>query len=446
MNWWHRLVSEWRSQDNREQRKWDALVIGCFLFLLFFLPRPTFDDGSYIVWAQYIRDEGLSHIYHLHYVNYMPINIFGLQAWQLLSGLFQIGLTEGVHYFKIFPLLFDCLTVLLLLRFAKRYGIGLIGVLALFLPNIAFWYNSFIWGQLDSIYTFFVVLTFYLLLKRQPLAAFLAFVLALNAKLQAVIFLPALGLFAWVHIFQPQKHPVRKLIQTVGVSGAIAMIAQFLLFAPFWAHSPAQIMTLIWERTTALSTYVTFNADNFWILVGAQSMVTLDTSPWLLGMSYHVWGYLLFSLATFLAFLPLIVMFLEPYWSYLTALKKFRFLKFSMLAEAMQAELLSLILYIQGLSFFFFLTQMHERYSHPAIVFAGIFALLSKKKAIFLCTCIAYVLNLERIDLFWQDTIDLSQISWINQISALLYMIGLGLAFWHLYRLYLTHQRLKTKP
>lgn len=51
-------------------------------------------------------------------------------------------------------------------------------------------FNSSLWAQCDSIYTFFVVLALYLLYKEKNLASFIVLGVALSFKLQAVFILP----------------------------------------------------------------------------------------------------------------------------------------------------------------------------------------------------------------------------------------------------------------
>jgi len=49
------------------------------------------------------------------------------------------------------------------------------------------------------------------------------------------------------------------------------------------------------------------------------------------------------------------------------------------------------------LLFFFFCTQMHERYSHPAIFFLVLYSILSRKWYIGLLGSLAYLLNIDGV-------------------------------------------------
>ena len=48
------------------------------------------------------------------------------------------------------------------------------------------------------------------------------------------------------------------------------------------------------------------------------------------------------------------------------------------------------------LSFFYFNTQMHDRYSHPALIFIITYSILNRKWILPILACSAYLLNLDR--------------------------------------------------
>ena len=68
-----------------------------------------------------------------------------------------------------------------------------------------------------------------------------------------------------------------------------------------------------------------------------------------------------------------------------------------------EAELVRMIeqkreegVFLSILGFFFFNTQMHERYSHPAMLMAFLYGILNKNYWIYGITSIAYFLNMEK--------------------------------------------------
>lgn len=430
-----------------EQRKWDLLVIGFYAFLMFFLPTQSFDWDSYVRWAEQMRLIGLENIYHYWAVNYMPLNVFAIYLWQLICEAQGYVLNQWFHLLKIYGMVFDAATVLLLFRFAKRWNASLLTVALLFLPNLAFQYNSFIWGQFDTVYTFFVLLSVYFIAKKQPLAALFSFFWALNGKIQAIIFFPALVSFAWLYIYQGTKDGILRAGKTMAIGLGVSVLVQALLLAPFTGTPPLLILDLILTRSVSLSTWITFNADNFWTLIGVPSMQLSDTTIWIAGQTYHTWGVWLFLASTFLAFLPAFISVITSFSPFHGLLRKTgrTVLPMREWPTAAVLQWMALVCYIQAMSFFYFLTQMHERYSHPAIVFAGLFALFSRQKSIFVLTCVAYFLNLERVNQYWNQTIGIGQISWIGQFSAALFLIALLLAFRSLGGLYLVNIQQKRR-
>lgn len=405
-----------------KQYKHELLVVLGFLFLALFTPRVTFDWASYVVWAQYIREHGLANIYQLHYVNYMPLNIFALHAWQLVATALGNSLVEAVHWVKIYPMVFDCLTVLLVLQLARQLHISKSLVIIIFMLNPAFHYNSYIWGQFDSVYAFFVVVSLLMILKDRYGLAAVAYLLAMNAKLQAIIFSPLLFVVICLRILSQKKKNTPMTMARTSATVLCLLGIQWVLFMPFTSHSIGEILSMIWQRSSDLSSYVTFNADNFWLLVGAKTMLTQDTASWQLGWSYQAWGYGLFFTSSGVALLPFV-------WQLCKALYK-RSIPDRQLSDDDQIELSVLTGYLISLQFFFFLTQMHERYVHPAVLFATIFVLLQKKWLLLILLSAAYLINMERLLQFWWITDRIQEYVALDMLAAVLFALAWMYGWW----------------
>lgn len=134
-------LDHWLSQGFRAE----LLSLIFFVGLVFIMPRHVFDWGSFVQWALYMRQDGFANIYQ-HWVNYMPLNLYPIQLWQLVLGWLQLDLVREVHWLKLYPLFFDWATVLLLLRWAKHYRLSVGLTLLCFLPNIGFHANGFFLG------------------------------------------------------------------------------------------------------------------------------------------------------------------------------------------------------------------------------------------------------------------------------------------------------------
>lgn len=415
------------------QHRYELVVLTFFLFLALFIPKASFDWASYVVWAQYIQEHGLSNIYQLHYVNYMPLNIFAIHLWQVVVEKLGYDLVEKVHWLKLYAMLFDCMTVLVVLRLVRQLNRSVGLAVSVLLLNIAFHYNSCVWGQFDSVYTFFSFLSLLWVYQKKYAYSSIAYLLALNAKLQAIIFLPLLLLVAVVQVIQSKKRPSLKRIFTRGAATTLCLLGiQWLLFMPFTPHTAREILSVIWQRSSELSSYVTFNADNFWLIVGAESMITQDTALWLLGLSYKSWGMFLFFVSSGMLLLAFI-------WEPIIAhLRKHRIHTSVRFREA-QLEQVMILAYMISLQFFFFFTQMHERYGHPAVLFATVFFLLSKKPGLLILTSVAYLVNMERVFAHWWFTQSATQLVALDRVAAWLY------AFAWLYGVFLFLESIRGK-
>lgn len=294
--------------------------------------------------------------------------------------------------------------------------------------------TAFFWGQFDGVYTFFVLVSALLIIAKRPTWALLAFVLALNAKLQAIIFWPVLITFVWLHIFADQPQRWRQVAKTVVTSSLLGFGMTAILFSPFTGTELGQSLQLIWSRSVEMASWVTFNADNWWILMGVKSMDTVVTEPWLFGWSYHWWGYILYGSLMIVTLGPTLMVILRQWWP--TRLPK-RLAPLlpspRQLSPTVMTEWLLWSLYLQALGFFFFLTLMHERYSHPAVVFAGVLAVLTRRLDILFLTSLAYFLNMEWVGGYFHPWLNLAAWSEVSMVAATLYLLALGIAIIRLY-------------
>lgn len=102
---------------------------------------------------------------------------------------------KPLYSYKIFSIIFDFLLALntgkLIYKITEnKYKALLSYATVLFLPN--FILNSSVWAQCDSIYSFFVLLSFYYLYLKNDKKAIIYFTLAFCFKIQAIFFLPVI--------------------------------------------------------------------------------------------------------------------------------------------------------------------------------------------------------------------------------------------------------------
>ena len=118
------------------------------------------------------------------------------------------SLIPEITAIKLISILFDVGNAFWVYRIARhkypKGAVPLLGAAVFFaLPTVLL--NSAWWGQADAIYTFFVLASFYFLLKDHSLPALIFFGIAVSFKLQAVFFAPFLFLLTlkrripWTH-------------------------------------------------------------------------------------------------------------------------------------------------------------------------------------------------------------------------------------------------------
>lgn len=374
--------------------------LGLFYLLICFSVFPSGYQGDLAAWKEMIDgilQYGVSNYYHHFKAPYLPVLVY------LLNGFGEIVDKEyylhHLYIFKLLPLLFHGGLSLVIWHMLKIRGLAQERIW-LFTLNVAILYNAYIWGQIDDIPSFFLILSLYVLMlnitRLRIIFLAVGLTLLLNTKPQFSIFFPLILLYLL------QQIPDKKS-RLIGVSSALTV--QFLLLLPY-LHDLLQFWNVI-AGSVDLYNYVSNNAYNFQnLILSDANYYTRDHQILIAGLTYKKVGFLLF----FSQFILLMVS-----WGWLLFRSK---------KSDKHFQLLILSLILAGLQFFLFPTQIHERYAHPVIILAGIYAILFPSRrhmTAYLALSIAYFINLEDIlrfrelpnyDIFLMD----------RQLSAGLYL------------------------
>lgn len=248
----------------------------------------------------------------------------------------------GVAFNKIPAIIADLGLGLLIYKIGSRLGTkklaGLATIFYLFLP--ATWYNSAYWGQIESLYSFFVVLSFFFIFRERFLWSVVS--LGISALIKPT------GLFVFP-IFLIYLLKEKKFIDLF-FGGIIFLVLAEILYFPFQPFN-----TLPWAFNFYLKSfggeinYLTANAFNFWAIIfgfGVKNTILF------LGLPAKYWGWGIFLVITLLICFKL--------WK--VRLKKSLFMA----------------VFLTAFSAFLFLPLMHERYFYTALVFAAIVGSFSK--------------------------------------------------------------------
>jgi hypothetical protein len=349
------------------------LLIAFVVYFLISLPIYSGDVKNHVAWGQSLLEQGPYGFFDrtfpgYSFPTYPPLIMFSFAiSWWLYQ--FKLGaiyfLNSAVPIFPS-PLVHWMEWENVWISFLKLPGligaIAFAGVLPwvlkksgetlaiknkyliafLLLINPAVIYVASVWGQTDLIQNLFLVLALGFTFNKKFWWAFIFAGIALMTK-HTILLLWGVYMF-----YLLKEFGIKRTIQAVVVS----LVIFYLSYLPF--HSPSLIWPLqfYYSNFTLVDFGVAENALNMW---GAIIDFGMAPSSTFAGISYDLWGYILFTIFV----LPITILF------YLKKTTKYQLFQYLFL--------------ISGFYFFFF-TRMHERYMIPVVLFATILVCFKQRK------------------------------------------------------------------
>jgi dolichyl-phosphate-mannose-protein mannosyltransferase len=321
------------------------------------------DDLRYFrLWGATIASGGPEDFYAskgLH--NYPPGYMYVLWLLGELDEKIGFDRSEWDYLLKLPSILADLGSAYLLyLLLAGLTARERLGAAALYLLFPAALLVGAIWGQVDSILAFLVLLAVYLLDRGRPLAGALAFTLGFLVKPQALAALPFLIFWVvrdhrplWWRIRANVRVPMPPMLwlRMIGASMSVALIVALPFFPSPLLWRP--IVDLVHQVKHAATEFYPINSSyayNFWQLLGIARRcdvpvcrdkgtgVVSDGTDFL-GLTTRHWGLALFAISAA---------------AVIVVLRKARGPGFLALGTSLCM-----------LAFFVFMTRMHERYLFP---------------------------------------------------------------------------------
>lgn len=193
--------------------------------------------------------------------------------YQFLTAILTYLPIDKIHAIKYISIIFDyalacaCGTLYCTVKGKDRFGteFGVVYATVLFIPTVVL--NSAYWGQCDSIYTFFLVMTLLAFNKESYKMAFVWYGIAFACKLQAIFLLP----FILCLYFYRKRFSIALALIAIGVfwlTGLPAFIMGRSLLAPF----------TIYANQTGTYQKMWLNVASIWQLLG-------DNYQWLKGFA-----------------------------------------------------------------------------------------------------------------------------------------------------------------
>lgn len=355
-----------------DRRKWLLAVLFTALTCLLLI-RPGgfgYDIDDWARWTDYIAQNGLAHVYGSG-SNYLPLWLYVLAGF---ASFFEDAqqIREQIHLLKAIVLVFDFAIVFGVASLLDRYGISRFRSLWL-LCNIAFLYITLYWGQVDSFFTAFVVLSFVAAVNGKPEIAAALAAFGLAAKLQAIVFIPPLALIVLVSQWRSPRR-----LGTSLLSFATPLV---LVCVPFLAAGTFRQLRGVVTGSVGFHAVISKNAFGMWsVLMPGADLGSIPDANRAFGLSYQRWGLLVFAIQYSLLFV----------WMFLALQSRER-----LLADRERFAHFCLAFGLIPLGFFLFPTEMHERYIYPALPFFALFAMLTGRKGLFAALCVAQFANIE---------------------------------------------------
>jgi Gpi18-like mannosyltransferase len=336
---------------NRTPLLFKVLAILILLVRLYLFLQPSFkiDMGDWEGWAARIVEVGPLNFYSPQlFADYLPFFYFLL--W-ILGEVFVFIFGKGAIFSPVFPLyiklissLFDFATALVIFAIVRRYSSKWASTAAVFylINNGTIFINS-VWGQVDSIPTFFLILSLYVFeqklnIKQWSISNTLSFLIKpLNAPILPVTIIKSIKTFS-----------IKKNFQAL----FLAICLWYAISIPFFLNDPVFGVFKLLFKSLSVYPYASINAYNFWGLFGWWTSDTIG----FFGLQLHVWGFILYAVVL------LVILF--PY--------------FKKRINTKEMDYFACM--ISSFGFFLLLTRMHERTLFPLFALLVIVVFIQKSR------------------------------------------------------------------
>jgi len=347
--------------EDKEVTKNQLITVGLILFFALILRLYLAQFGGYehdikdfTNWSNEVTTNGFVNFYENTGSDYPPFYIYILWWVGHINNLISSDINLLLKFPAIIADIFAAFFIFLVVRIYTTYKIALTSMI-FYAFNPAIIFTSSIWGQVDSIYTLFLVLAIGCFIIDSPKSSVILFTLAVLTKPQSLVLLPLLAVLFY------KKYSYQMFITFSLLSLIIFMVVSkpFYLFTSSW-----NIFNLYLSSYTQYQ-FTSMNAFNLWALMG---MFKPDDTIFLL-FSYRIWGYILFGISLL--------------WIIYILLKK---------NDNRMIYGASALLFF---GFFILSTRMHERYLFPMFAFLAIAMIFDKRlKLLYIITSLTFFINL----------------------------------------------------
>jgi Gpi18-like mannosyltransferase len=356
-----------------------------FLFvaaLLPSLPGMEYDiRNCWQPWALHIYRNSLRDAYGSD-TDYMPIYQYILWVYVKIEGS-EKAIVDNICFLRCSTLLVDFFGIWYVYKWIDK-KVAWYAILVISILNLGYSYDTIIWGQMDGILSAFVFISIYYAWKGNNLWSAVWLVLAFNFKIQAIIIIPVWGLLFLNNFLE--KRQWKNIVRPVGAM----VLVQALLVIPF-TRGHFGLWRIVYVVVHSFNKYhsISIKAANIWHWLvpdnpnlGDTLLFTDDTKVWVAGLTYKQVGLSLFFITSFFALLPMMILVYKRW-------------KNDNENRIVNRQLVWLTAAMVYMLFYFFNTEIHERYCQPSFIFITAYAFFSGDFIVYVLFSVMYFLTLE---------------------------------------------------
>ncbi|MBE5816674.1 MAG: hypothetical protein E7315_02985 [Clostridiales bacterium] len=353
--------NELTEDKNRSKKIILFLIIIAFLYrivLSLFEFGYSYDINTFKSWASWASFDLFGMYMQDFFLDYPPLYLYILSPIGWIISLTRTSVISSV-IIRLPAIIADIVTAYILYNFLSR-KINRNWATAItfsYLFNPAIWINSAAWGQVDSVYTMFLMVMIIALVDKRYVRATLWYTLGVLLKPHMIIFTPVIGMALLVVLFVDKGYKtIFKCALTFVLTG-VTVLLPFAIRMNALAPSKWDWIIELYSGTLGNYSYATMNGFNFWAMLGKN--LTPSTSYFGI-LNYEMWG----KLAIVLVCVTVAALYI-----YASRRK-------STVKDAL--PVLTALLTIVWI--FTFAHKMHERYLFPAIALAIVAFAVTKDK------------------------------------------------------------------
>lgn len=249
-------------------------------FLLLRLIAASLTDGyasdmaCWAAWGNRMEQLGASNFYLPDYFcDYPPGYLYILGILSHFASFFHLPETGYYFLLKLPPILADLGIGILVFQYAKKnFNPSFACLVAgFFLLSPVFFYDSSVWGQVDSVLLLFLLLATLRLMEKHYSSGILFYVIAVLIKPQGLLLAPIV-LFSLL-----DSRNIKKILLSL-LAGFVLFLIAIIPFSPAWQDKTGlglflNLLNPWWMietyfKTMASYPYFTVNAFNFYALLG----------------------------------------------------------------------------------------------------------------------------------------------------------------------------------